>query len=249
MGTLTFLDATEQILSENRKDMRVSDVVQEIIDKKLVETESSTPQNTLYSAIYQENKRRDISGEKKRFTLSKGRVGLTAWLKDGIEGQIQKQNESAKKSLLEKIQSMHAKDVESLVALLFVKMGFDAETTRFVKDGGVDIRGELVTAGVIRMPIAIQVKRLQSAVSSDDIQKLRGALDQNKDEHGVFVTTGTFSKPAEDEAKVSNRAAIDLIDGKQLVNLLVEYKIGVKEHIVFEPTDFTLAKLEEDVTE
>jgi restriction system protein len=246
---MTFVDATEKILKELKKPTRVGDIADEIVKKSLVDTQSGSPRNTLYSAIYQEIKNREISGKKNRFTIVKGKITLTEWVKDGIEGETQEHNETQKSLILEKISKMPPQDVENLVKILLIRMGFDAETTRFVKDKGIDIRGELVTDGVIRMPIGVQVKRQGKSISPDLIQQLRGSLNRTKGEHGIFITTGKFSVAAEQEAKDSGKEPIDLIDGQQLVNLMVKYKIGVKQHTTIEMVNFTIASLEEEISE
>ena len=46
-------------------------------------------------------------------------------------------------------------------------------------------------------------------------------------EKGIFITTGTFSKAARDEAVSPGKQQIDLIDGEELVQKLAEYNIGL----------------------
>ncbi|WP_234110016.1 MULTISPECIES: restriction endonuclease [Chryseobacterium] len=55
------------------------------------------------------------------------------------------------------------------------------------------------------------------AVSSDDIQKLAGTLKRNIDV-GIFVSAGTFLKPAVKEAEDS-REHIEHIDFERLISL------------------------------
>lgn len=65
-------------------------------------------------------------------------------------------------------------------------------------------------------------------VSSGDIRDFRGSLTTNI-EKAVFITTGSFSKPAIEEASSPGKQQIDLIDGEEFINKLAEYGIGVKE--------------------
>ena len=51
---------------------------------------------------------------------------------------------------------------------------------------------------------------------------------------GVFITTGTFTKAARDEASNAGKQQIDLIDGEEFINKLIEYRLGVREKTVFE---------------
>jgi restriction system protein len=53
------------------------------------------------------------------------------------------------------------------------------------------------------------------------VQKLAGTLKRNTDV-GIFVTSGTFSKPAVKEARES-REHIELIDFNRLTSLWQEY--------------------------
>ena len=46
-------------------------------------------------------------------------------------------------------------------------------------------------------------------------------------EKALFITTGSFSKPAQDEAMTPGKIQIDLIDGEDLINRLAEFKIGL----------------------
>jgi restriction system protein len=95
-----------------------------------------------------------------------------------------------------------------------------------VGDKGIDVRGTFVAAGVIRTDMAIQVKRHGNNIGAPDVRSLRGSLDPN--ERGLFITTSRFAKGAREKATLANRQPIGLIDGEELVTLLVQYEIGVK---------------------
>ena len=47
-------------------------------------------------------------------------------------------------------------------------------------------------------------------------------------EKGIFLTTGTFTKPAVDEASREGAGTIDLIDGAELSRILKDLELGVK---------------------
>lgn len=56
-----------------------------------------------------------------------------------------------------------------------------------------------------------------------------------KTDKGLFMTTGTFTKDAQDEAVRDAATAIDLIDGSELCELIKELQLGVRtEKIVTE---------------
>ena len=54
------------------------------------------------------------------------------------------------------------------------------------------------------------------------------------DTAGVFVTTGSFSKDAKDEAVSPGKKQIDLIDGEEFINKIAQYGIGVREVTSYE---------------
>lgn len=98
-------------------------------------------------------------------------------------------------------------------------------------DGGVDVRGTLVVGDVIRTRMAVQVKRWMKAPT---VQQVRGSLGTH--EQGLIITTSDFSAGARKEADRPNAVPVALMNGEQVVNLLVENDIGVKrdEHYIIE---------------
>lgn len=67
-------------------------------------------------------------------------------------------------------------------------------------------------------------------------------------EQGCIVTTSDFSAGAREEASKMNKAPIALIDGKELLNLMLEYQVGVrrKEEPLFEIQENLLDCNDED---
>ena len=121
---------------------------------------------------------------------------------------------------MERMMQLNPQDFEELITTLLSKMGFsEVSRTPYGGDGGVDVRGIMT----------VQAKRWKANVQSPVVQQLRGSL--GTDERGLIVTTSNFSKGARDEAtRTSSHTPIDLIDGDQLVSLLVEYNLGVKKN-------------------
>lgn len=101
--------------------------------------------------------------------------------------------------------------------------------TPYGGDGGVNVRGIMTVHDAIHIKLAVQAKRWKVNVQSPVIQQLRGSLVT--DERGLIVTTSNFPRGARDEAtRSSSLAPIDLIDGDQLVSLLVEYNMEVRKN-------------------
>lgn len=114
-------------------------------------------------------------------------------------------------------------EFQDLVGQLLTAMGYYiSEIAQRGADGGIDIVAYTDPLGTQQPRIIVQVKhRPNDSVSSDEIQKLAGTLKRNSDV-GIFVTSGTFSRPARKEARES-REHIELIDFERFVSLWQEY--------------------------
>ncbi len=82
-----------------------------------------------------------------------------------------------------------------------------------------------VVGDVIRTRLAVQVKRWKSNVQAPVIQQVRGSLGTH--EQGLIITTSDFSKGAREEATRANATPVGLMDGEQLVDLLIQNEIGI----------------------
>ena len=118
---------------------------------------------------------------------------------------------------------------ERLTQRLLRECGFDdVHVTKKSGDGGIDGTGKLKINGIFSFNIAFQCKRYQGSVSAGEIRDFRGSLTTDI-EKGVFITTGSFSNPAKEEASNPGKQQIDLMDGEEFISKLAEYGIGVKE--------------------
>jgi restriction system protein len=119
---------------------------------------------------------------------------------------------------------------EELVIDLLVKMGYGgnrAEAARAIGrtgDGGID--GVIDEDRLGLDAIYVQAKRWESSVGRPEIQKFAGALQGQRATKGIFITTSTFTREAEDYAqRIGTR--IVLIDGRRLAALMFEHDVGV----------------------
>lgn len=77
--------------------------------------------------------------------------------------------------------------------------------------------------------IFIQAKRWATNVTLDEIKAFSGTLDEYRCSRGAFITTSDFTKPAVNYAeKIMSDKKIILVNGIELVKLMIEYEIGVK---------------------
>lgn len=230
-SALPFTDCAEKVLCEQtvHSPMNYRDLTQIAQSKGWLKTSGKTPCATMYAQIFQEIQRSRKRGEVPRFVLcGKGFVALTAWDKIGVHAQIQQHHDDVRKKLKDKLMALKPDEFEELVSRLFREMGFEEmKKTRYSGDGGIDLWGMMATIGNDKMRIAIQVKRWKRNVQAPIVQQVRGSIGLHE-RLGCIVTTSDFSKGARDEACRPDKTPIALINGKELMNLMMEYKIGVR---------------------
>ncbi len=227
--SMSFLDAAEMVLEDyaDRQPMHYRDITRTALDLDLITTGSLTPEATMYAAILTEIQRQNKRGERPRFEkLGKGYVGLTRWHEQGLPYQIEVHNREVREHLMQRIRTMNPAAFE------------DVAVTRASGDGGIDVRGTLVVGDVIKTKMAVQVKRWKNNIQTPVVQQVRGSLGAH--EQGLIITTSDFSTGAWQEAEQPDKTPIALMNGEQMVNLLIEYDIGVMR------TSYDLIDLEED---
>jgi restriction system protein len=242
---LSFTDAAEQVLEQygRKEPMHYRAITAKVLELGLVRTQGQTPQATLYAQILTEIDRRTRQGNSPRFTRhGKGLIGLSRWTGSGLGAQIDQHNREARALLLSRLGTMSPTGFEELIGQLLVALGFqDVAVTSRSGDGGIDVRGILVVGDVIRTRMAVQVKRWRANVQAPVVQQVRGSLGTH--DQGLIITTSDFSVGARAEAERANAVPVALMNGEQLVRLLVEHNIGVRR------TSYDLIELEGDQTE
>ena len=132
------------------------------------------------------------------------------------------------------LQTMNPFAFERLTQRLLRECGFtQVIVTKKSGDGGIDGTGKLKINGIFSFNVAFQCKRYKGSVGAPEIRDFRGSLTANV-EKGLFITTGTFSKSAKDEACCQGKQQIDLIDGEELISLLARYQLGVHPITTYE---------------
>jgi restriction system protein len=229
-STLSFLSAAERVLRQEASGapMHYRRITEEALRLGLLRTAGKTPQDTMYAQILTEIGRKTLRGETPRFTKhGKGMVGLTEWVGSGLVTQIEQHNAKVRQQLHTRLRRIPPPAFEDLIGALLVKLGFEnvAVTSRG-NDGGIDVRGILVVGDVVRLRMAVQVKRWKQNIQAPTVQQLRGALGAH--EQGLIITTSGFSSGARQEAKRADAVPVGLMDGDQLVALMVQNDLGIQ---------------------
>lgn len=227
--TFSFTDAAEHVLVQyaGKKPMHYREVAARALELNLIKTEGRTPEATLYASILEESKRRQRRGGVPRFVMEgKGFISLAAWSDAGLARQIEEHNANVRRKLLAQLREVDPTEFETLVGELLIALGFSSVTiTGRSGDGGIDARGTLVVGDAIRISMAVQAKRWKQNIQAPIVQQVRGSLGTH--EQGLIITTSEFGKGAREEAARANAVPVGLMNGEQLVGLLVEHEIRV----------------------
>lgn len=147
------------------------------------------------------------------------------------EATATKDDRDWKSRLLDIVNEMTADAFERLSQRLMREAGFvRVEVRGKTGDGGIDGVG-ILRVNLISFQVYFQCKKWRSSVGAREIRDFRGAL-QGRADKGLFITTGSFTAQASDEASRDGAIAIDLIDGERLCDLLKEYDLGVTTRMV-----------------
>lgn len=224
---MQFKDAAFEILKAAGKPLHYNEITDLALQKGILETAGLTPHATMGALLYtdtlKENSRFRRGDEKGTFALQ------TAGAK-GIKQQIETIQKQVRQELRKHLLKMHPKKFEELIRSLLEEMGFDeAETTSYSNDKGVDVRGVLRTNPLSTTKVAIQAKRWTGNVGANIVRELRGSLRVADAEQGLIITPSDFTPEARNESQAEGKTPIALINGIQLVDLLIQHQVGVKQ--------------------
>jgi restriction system protein len=130
--------------------------------------------------------------------------------------------------ILFRIRRLDPSTFEDFAKRLLEAYGFvDMKVTQYSRDGGIDGHGKL-KVGLAYLNVAFQCKRFnRNTVGRPEIDKFRGAI-QGEFEQGIFFTSSTFAQGAEAASFRRGAVPIVLIDGKAIVDLMIEKEFGVQ---------------------
>jgi len=151
--------------------------------------------------------------------------------------------------LLTRLKRVHPSFFERIVVELLVKMGYGGsiaeagKATRYSNDEGIDgiIKEDKLGLDVIY----IQAKRWEGIVGRPELHKFVGALAGQGAKKGIFITTSSFTKDAE-QYTPKNETKIILIDGEKLAQYMIDYNLGVSVQNTYEIKKIDLDYFEEE---
>ena len=133
---------------------------------------------------------------------------------------IVRRPEGVRVETLEQLKSLSPQEFERAMATFLENMGY-----RKVRvTGGIgDLSRDIICENLAGHSVAVQCKRYSDQkISSPEIQKFIGMKTvEHKADKGIFITTSSFTEPAEELAK---KHEIVLWDGDKLADLLIKQR-------------------------
>ncbi len=155
----------------------------------------------------------------------------TATPSEALESAYENLRDELADELLGKLKKISPAFFERVVVELLVKMGYGGSRADAGKaigrsgDGGIDgiIKEDKLGLDVVY----VQAKRWDNnPVGRPDVMQFAGALQAQRANKGIFITTSRFTDDA--RSYVSQIGSkIVLIDGEQLTGLMIEHDVGV----------------------
>lgn len=151
---------------------------------------------------------------------------------DLIDSGFSTIEKQVKTELLERLKEIDPYYFEKVILILLKKMGYgDFVETSKSGDGGID--GIINEDKLGLEKIYTQAKRYnENKIREKDIRNFIGAMSGDTSK-GVFITTSTFDDSAIKKAKEAHHSII-LIDGAKLVDLMLQYNVGVQVKTFYE---------------
>lgn len=164
-----------------------------------------------------------------------------------LDAAYKELRETLADDLLERVRQSTPKFFEQLVVDVLKAMGYGgphasrAQVVGKSGDGGID--GVIPEDRLGLDMVYVQAKKWENPVGPDEIRKFVGSLGERRAHKGVFITSGAYTRGARDAAERAN-AKVVLIDGEQLVELMIDHGVGVADH-----NTYRIRKLDTDYFE
>ncbi len=231
---MQFKDAAYEVLKSAGIPLHYREITARAQQKDLLETKGSTPESSMGALLYTDTLKAD---SRFRRGETKGTFALRTMGSGSIQNQILSVQSQFKKDLRSLLLKLHPLKFEELIRLLLQEMGFvETELTSFSNDKGVDVRGILRSNALSEVKVAIQAKRWTHNVGASVVRNLRGSLKVADSEQGLIITPSDFTANAKEEAQSSGKTPIRLINGGLLVDLLIQYQVGIEKQEYIVPT-------------
>ncbi len=147
--------------------------------------------------------------------------------RESVPDRVEPAPGDLRQAITARLHAMDGYEFEQFVARVLDGAGLrNSQVVGRSGDEGVDILAELYSPLVVAS-VAVQVKRHSSNVGPKDISYLRDRWARRADKL-LFVTTSDYTPGAREVADESDKKVV-LVNGSQLVDLMFEHSLGVKQ--------------------
>ena len=115
-----------------------------------------------------------------------------------------------------------AHDMEGLIVQIFLAMGYECASAPKGADGGIDINVTHPSDELVD-PLCVQVKNTQGSKGSPDIQRLVGAMSEQRVHKGLYVSMGGFGGDKRKKALRERFPHIRLWNADDVLRLVREH--------------------------
>lgn len=145
---------------------------------------------------------------------------------------VNQQKLSVRSSMFEILTTMNPIAFEHLIKQLLEAMNYqNVEVTARSNDKGVDVVAD-IELGITSIREVVQAKRQKKNVQRPVLDSLRGSLHRFQALRGTIITTANFTEGAIRSALDLKAQPVTLINGDKLIDLLMDYGIGVRTRSV-----------------
>ena len=159
-----------------------------------------------------------------------------------IEQQIEMLNRDLPDRLLQRIKDLSPEAFERLIIKVISALGYGGDEGEMAEhlggpgDQGVD--GEILEDKLGFERIYLQAKKYDKRrVGVSQVRDFVGALSQKNATKGILITTSRFTKGARRAAEQDRQHRVVLLDGDDLVKLMIEHNIGVRDKLTYTVKD------------
>ncbi len=231
-------DVLEQLLQSRGRGMVATRSLAEAAVRKGRIAEGPSAEAVVTVAIRADNCRRQREGQRPRFLLNAGRVGVSE-AQDGELGRMERDlfalasryREVSRRVLLRQLGAMPPRALAELVQLALEHAqvrGLKPVRRLGAPPAELHLAGRLLSE-TGDVSVAVVVRRDGREVGRERVSELRGTLHHyGPAQVGMIVTLGQILSGAREEAAAPGAAAIHLLDGVGLARLLEQADVGVQ---------------------
>ncbi|MDX2055344.1 MAG: HTH domain-containing protein [Polyangiaceae bacterium] len=231
-------DVLEQLLQSRGRGMAPLRALADAAMRKGRVVDAQSAEGVVHACLRADNTRRQRDGQRPRFRINSGRVGLVE-SQDGELGRLERDifalttryRELARRVLLRQLTAMPPRALGELVQVALEQA--QVRSLRPVRRPGAP-PSELHFAGRLHsetgeVSVALVIRRDGREVGRERVSELRGTLHHyGSAQVGMIVTLGQILSGAREEASAPGAAAVHLMDGMGLARLLEQADIGVQ---------------------